>query len=369
VKRPGPMLLLTSVLPSRILAQRADPRLVVSLRVMRAPCLIIAAAAALCGSPAAAQAPGSTLAAFVNQHHRAARQLENEGKYREAESRLQEALRAARQFGPANPWVAGILDDLGSIYHILREDWKAEDHYLRAIRTWEKAAGDSADGLAFSLNNLAFLCMRQGRYGKAEPLFLRAIEIRKAHAGPDHLDVGRSLQDLALLRLTQRRFDEARQYLRQAETVYATNPEAGPNDQAFILRDLGLLELDLGRPERAVSYIDRAVAAWEKQIEANNPLLAGPLNDLAIACLRLGDTKRAEPLVQRALTLAETAFDPDHPIFASLFETKAQLLRQSGRKSEARQLVKRAKQIRAAHASGSQQGHSVDIDSLRPPRR
>lgn len=111
------------------------------------------------------------------------------------------------------------------------------------------------------------------------------------------------------------------------------------------------------------------MAAWEKQIEAKNPLLAWPLNDLAIACLRLGDTTRAEPLVERALTLAETAFDPGHPIFASLFETKAQLLRQSGRKSEARQLVKHAKRIRAAHASGSPQGHTVDINSLRSPRR
>lgn len=368
MKRPGPMLLLTSVLRGPILAQRADPRLVVSLRVMRVPCLILAAAA-LCGGPAAAQTPDRTLAALVNQHRRAARQLEYEGKFREAESKLHEALQAARQLGPANPWIAGILDDLGSIYINLRQDLKAEKYYLRALRTWEEMEGGDLEGLVPPLTNLAFLYLIQGRFGNAEPLLLRAIEIRTAHAGPDHPDVGVCLQNLALLRLRQRRFEEARERLRQAGTIYARNPGASSADRAAYLRVLGQLELHLEQPGKAISYFEAAVAALEAQEGPRNHLLIPLLDDIATAHLRRGDAQLAQAPIERALTLAEAALDPEHRMFASLCETKAQFLRQTGRGSEARQMAKRAREIRASHANGDPRRHTVDIDSLRRPRR
>ena len=66
-----------------------------------------------------------------------------------------------------------------------------------AIR--ETALGRDHPALATSLNNLAGLYYRQGRYAEAEPLYQRSLAIlQKAH-GRDHPDVAISLNNLAAL--------------------------------------------------------------------------------------------------------------------------------------------------------------------------
>ena len=53
--------------------------------------------------------------------------------------------------------------------------------------------------MATSLNNLAYLYKRQGRYAEAEPLYLRSLAILEKALGPDHPSVALSLNNLALL--------------------------------------------------------------------------------------------------------------------------------------------------------------------------
>ncbi len=55
-----------------------------------------------------------------------------------------------------------------------------------------------------SLNNLADLYQKQGRYADAEPLYKRALAIREKALGPNHPDVASSLNNLAELYRTRR---------------------------------------------------------------------------------------------------------------------------------------------------------------------
>ena len=73
----------------------------------------------------------------------------------------------------------------------------------------EKALGPDHPDVAFSLNNLAFLYSKQGRYADAEPLFKRALAIREKALGPNHPDVGVSLNNLAVLYAAQSRYADA----------------------------------------------------------------------------------------------------------------------------------------------------------------
>ena len=57
--------------------------------------------------------------------------------------------------------------------------------------------GPDHPDVARSLNNLADLYERQGRYAEAEPLFERALAIRERAVGPDHPDTATSTNNLA----------------------------------------------------------------------------------------------------------------------------------------------------------------------------
>ena len=53
--------------------------------------------------------------------------------------------------------------------------------------------------VAATLNNLAVLYGKRGKYKDAEPLCKRALEIREKVLGRDHPDVAKQLNNLALL--------------------------------------------------------------------------------------------------------------------------------------------------------------------------
>ena len=61
------------------------------------------------------------------------------------------------------------------------------------------AFGPYHPDVAVSLNYLALLYDKQGRYADAEPLYKRSLGIKEKALGPDHPDVAMSLNNLAVL--------------------------------------------------------------------------------------------------------------------------------------------------------------------------
>lgn len=62
--------------------------------------------------------------------------------------------------------------------------------------------------VAATLNNLAVLFGKRGKYKDAEPLCKRALEIRVKVLGRDHPDVAKQLNNLALLCQNQGKYEE-----------------------------------------------------------------------------------------------------------------------------------------------------------------
>ena len=70
---------------------------------------------------------------------------------------------------------------------------------MRALAIREKQLGPLHPATAQTLNNLAHLYKKQGKYAEAEPLYQRALRIMEQQLGPDHPDVSYPLLSLALL--------------------------------------------------------------------------------------------------------------------------------------------------------------------------
>lgn len=68
-----------------------------------------------------------------------------------------------------------------------------------ALAIREKTLGENHPAVAATLNNLAVLYGKRGKYKDAEPLCKRALEIRENVLGKNHPDVAKQLNNLALL--------------------------------------------------------------------------------------------------------------------------------------------------------------------------
>ena len=68
-----------------------------------------------------------------------------------------------------------------------------------ALQIREKTLGENHPAVAATLNNLAVLYGKRGKYKEAEPLCKRALEIREKVLGKDHPDVAKQLNNLAPL--------------------------------------------------------------------------------------------------------------------------------------------------------------------------
>ena len=71
--------------------------------------------------------------------------------------------------------------------------------FLKNVYIMAALIGENHPAVAATLNNLAVLYGKRGKYKEAEPLCKRALEIRETVLGKDHPDVAKQLNNLALL--------------------------------------------------------------------------------------------------------------------------------------------------------------------------
>ncbi len=125
--------------------------------------------------------------------------LYQQGRYSEAVSVAEEALKVAEEtFGPGHN-VATSLNILATLYQTQGKYVEAEPLYKQAISIFEKTLGRDHPNVAHLLNNLASIYQDQGKYAEAEPLYKRSLEVIKKALGKDHPDVAAVLENIAEL--------------------------------------------------------------------------------------------------------------------------------------------------------------------------
>jgi tetratricopeptide (TPR) repeat protein len=138
------------------------------------------------------------------------------------------ALASSKAQDLAEEW-SRLSEAVGSAYRA-GEYVRGAELAEEALRVARSAFGDTDQRTLTSLNNLAFLYERQGRYGDAEPLYGQALERSREALGPDHPDTLQSLNNLAFLYERQGRYGDAEPLLEQAlerfrETLGPDHPD------------------------------------------------------------------------------------------------------------------------------------------------
>ena len=292
-------------------------------------------------------------ATFGPEHPDLARSLNNlallynkQGRYAEAEALDQRALRIREKaLGAEHLDVALSLNNLAMLYKAQGKYAEARPLCQRALRIWEKALGPEHPDVAIPLNNLAELYDDQGKYAEAEPLYQRALRIWEKALGPEHPHVATALNNLASLYYKQGKYAEAEPLFQRALRIEekALGPEHP--DVAISLNNLAELYRTQGKYAEAEPLYQRALRMWEKALGPQHPTVAISLNNLAILYYAQGKYAEAEPLHQRAQRIRETALGLDHPDVAHSLNNLAELQRAQGKYSEAEPLYQRALRI------------------------
>jgi len=263
-------------------------------------------------------------------------------EFRAAERLCARALGIAeRAFGPTDPSVARLLNDLAKIYVDEYRYGEAEPLLERALSICESAAAPDPLDLANILNNLAVICREQERYEEAERLYRRALAILQRDLGEYHPEFGRTLNNLAGV-YVGRDDAEAEKVLSRALAVKEKTLGSDHPNIAYTVENLAIVHRNLGDLSEAEKLHRRALSIREKALGANHPDVALSLHGLANISRDHRRYDEAEKLHERALAIWEKSLDPGHPHIGHGFSALAGVYREQGRYDDAEALHARA---------------------------
>ncbi|NEU84560.1 CHAT domain-containing tetratricopeptide repeat protein, partial [Nostoc sp. UIC 10630] len=207
---------------------------------------------------------------------------------------LAERMLAIRKklLGNEHPDVATSLNNLAGLYSRQGKYADAEPLYRQALEIYKRLPADEHLNVATSLNNLAGLYEKQGKYADAEPLYRQALEMRKRLLGDEHPDVAQSLHNLAFLYSSQGRYADAEPLYRQALEIYKRLLGDEHPDVATSLNNLAALYESQGRYADAKPLYHQALEMRKHLLGDEHPSVGTSLNHLARLYWGQGDINR-----------------------------------------------------------------------------
>eukprot|EP00069_Balaena_mysticetus_P008369 bmy_05898T0 len=207
--------------------------------------------------------------------------------------------------------VAATLNNLAVLYGKRGKYKEAEPLCKRALEIREKVLGKDHPDVAKQLNNLALLCQNQGKYEEVEYYYQRALEIYQTKLGPDDPNVAKTKNNLASCYLKQGKF-------KQAETLYkeiltrAHEREFGSVDDENkpIWMHAEEREECKGKQKDGTSFGE--YGGWYKACKVDSPTVTTTLKNLGALYRRQGKFEAAETLEEAAMRSRKQGLDNAH---------------------------------------------------------
>ncbi len=240
--------------------------------------------------------------------------LERKGAYPEAAGLLRELTsiaaatrgRESQDYLIAMHDMAGAQIDMGDL-----ESAAATEEQVLATR--RRIWGPNHPDTAYSLNNLGWIFLEQGKWRAAEPLLRETVAITLKEGdgtGPRYIialsNWGRMLQQKGDLSGAAATFDQA-----QSRLAASGRGESWIASKLLVYQSL--LALDRGHPDEAVRSATRAVDLQRQLGGDSNPQLATGLLALGQSQLLAGQPAAAESSFRSALAMRQHAYPATHP--------------------------------------------------------
>lgn len=298
---------------------------------------------------------------------RQGRALQSQGRFTEAETHFQSALRQAEQLPGRDDLEAISLSDLASVALDLGQFEKAAQRCQRAIALLIRSAGESDPRVQTMRAELAAIYLESGQTGTAAKLLRRIVSPPAAPNATDG-ETAFALDILACLYARENKLPRAVEAERQSLSMLEALPGPDKSSLAVGYVHLAIFLNSRKRPAEALPYAERGLSLLQA-LPARQPVMEASAEvTLASIHAAFGREEEAERESALAAQISETFYGPDHPQLAWMLLARAAVLRRLNRQAAARELQARGERI--LQASGTARlGQTVPLAALLPPQK
>ena len=240
--------------------------------------------------------------------------LERRGDFVEAAELLREATEvSARQGGRESAQylislhnLAGAEIDAGDLDGAARSE-------REVLTTRRKIWGHDHPDTAYSLNNLGFIYLEQGRWQQAEPLLMENVEITSKLGDGTNPRYAIGLANVGRVEEQKGDFPAAANYYERGSKVLAAGGKTESLMEAKIEMYQAQLATDRGDIPTGIRTAEHALTLEQKLAGASSPMEASGLLVLGEAKLVGGDGAAAETEFRHALSIRGGIYAPTHP--------------------------------------------------------
>jgi tetratricopeptide (TPR) repeat protein len=217
-----------------------------------------------------------------------------------------------------------------------------------AIRAFERALDEAARGspagmeVAFTLNELAPVYLRNGRTADARDAATRALALIRAAKLPDRAPEAQSLRHLGEAAAADGATSEALSLLRESAAIWERREGQGSMNLVEVRASLGYVLLADGSDSAAEDEFRRAMSGWERATAGRVPPHPPSLLGQALCLLARGDVERADPILDRAAELIERQAGRENIHWARVLAGRAERHRLRGELAGAREELRTA---------------------------
>jgi len=266
---------------------------------------------------------------------------QEDGRYKEAEATLQQAIELAQRDLPEPDLVlAGAMNNLAVVYGKQRRLEKAEALFRKSLEIERGLEGIGELRLASTMTSLAVAHLHQKEHAEAEALLRDVLAVQREQLPPRHPKLLPTMNNLAVCLEQMGAYDEAMSFYREtltlARSVYG---EVHPA-VASTLSNVASLNARRGNHAEAEA-IYRQVLDLDRQILPEGHSYIGDTYmkiGLAVAAQQ-GRFEEAEANILRGWRIFARSQDPSTPIYQQTRAKVADFYRSAGRLEEAQKYM------------------------------
>ena len=257
---------------------------------------------------------------------------------------------------------AGVIADLGLVYHTMGRHEKAMEPTQQALELRKEAFGENSLAYAASLNNFAVLQKDMGHFGTAEELLSEAISTsEQLEPGVSHAIL---LNNQALLNQQLGRFNEAEAGLKKSLEISSSFQGTKSTNHQRLMTNLAILYQEMGRYTEAEEIFLEVISLKEKRLGTRHPDYAHMLSNLAALYVLMEKDDQVEELLLQAQGIYERKFGSAHPSYATNQANLGNFYRYKGRLDEAETLHRQCLATRAASLGEKHPAYAQSMEDL-----
>jgi tetratricopeptide (TPR) repeat protein len=237
--------------------------------------------------------------------------------------------------GEKNLLVLASMNNLALVLSKQGKYKEAETMHRQELELSEKVLGKEHPDTLTSMNNLAGVLRDRGKYKEAEAMHRQTLGLRERVLGKEHPDALTSMNNLAFVLGNQGKYEEAEAMHRQTLGLRERVLGKEHPDALTSMNNLASVLSDQGKYEEAEAMHRQTLGLRERVLGKEHPDTLTSMNNLAEVLRNQDKYEEAEAMHRQTLGLSERVLGKEHPNTLKSMNNLAEVLRNQDKCEEA----------------------------------